>query len=120
MLGDELPQLADHDLVAPKGEVGVDPVLDGAQAKLLEPCDLRLGERLVRELRQGRSAPERECLPDAIGGRGGVAGAEAAPPDLDECDELVDVTGLRGDVEDVAQPLRHERLVAVRLEDAAE
>ena len=77
-------------------------------------------ERLVRELRQGRSAPERERLPEAIGGRGGVAGAEAEPPVLDECGELVDVTGARGDAEDVARPLRHERLVAVRVEDAAE
>ena len=94
-----------HELrLASEGELGVDPVLDDAQAKLLEPCDLRLGERLVRELRQGRAAPEGERRTEAIGGRGGVAVGEPPPPLLDECGELVDVAGTGGDAEDVAGP----------------
>jgi hypothetical protein len=60
--GQQTPELA-HDLqVPPGGEMGLGPRLQRRQALLLEPRDLRLGERLERQLRQRRPTPQRERL----------------------------------------------------------
>ena len=48
--------------MAPGIEVGGDARVESGQAALLEPCSLRLGERLVRDVGQGRPPPERERL----------------------------------------------------------
>jgi len=48
--------------MATEREVGFDPLLECRQSELLQPPDLDLRERVVRELRQRRTAPEREPL----------------------------------------------------------
>ena len=55
-----LLELADELGSATKLELGLDPLLDGGQPQLLEPGGLVLGERLVREVGQRRTAPELE------------------------------------------------------------
>ena len=60
MLGDECLELPDELVVAPEGEVGVDPELERRQPDLLEPGDRRLGEAFVGELRERRAPPERQ------------------------------------------------------------
>ena len=62
MLRDERLQLGDH-LGVPAGlEVGVDRHLGGAQPQVLEPADLRGGERLVGDVGERVAAPQRERL----------------------------------------------------------
>ena len=60
VLRDERLQLADELLVAAKREIGVDTVGERRQVNLLESPDLRLRKGLVGEIRERRSAPERE------------------------------------------------------------
>ena len=55
-LGDELG-------IAAEGEIHLDPFLEGLEPKLLEPRDLGLRPRLVGELDQRLSSPERKRLP---------------------------------------------------------
>jgi hypothetical protein len=69
-------ELADQVGAAAEREIGLDPVLERRQPLLLEPCDLRLGERLVGQLREGRPAPQRKGLPEALGGGRRVTGVE--------------------------------------------
>ena len=54
-LGDELGLTAEC-------EVGVDARLERGQAEFLEAADLGLGERLVGEVGERRSAPQAESL----------------------------------------------------------
>ena len=61
MRSDELLELRDDLLVAAELELGLDPPLQQVQAQLLEPTDLRSGERQVGELAERWAAPEREA-----------------------------------------------------------
>jgi hypothetical protein len=47
--------------VPAKAQVGLDPVLENAQAQLFEPVGL-MPQGVRRETGQGRAAPKRECL----------------------------------------------------------
>jgi hypothetical protein len=62
MRGDERLELADEVGPVPRPQVGVDPPLEGDQAQLLEPGDLRLGELLVGEVGERAPVPEAERL----------------------------------------------------------
>jgi hypothetical protein len=68
MRGDERLELADEVSPAPRPQVGVDALLEGDQAQLLEPGDLRLGELLVAEVGERGPVPEAERLAES--GRG--------------------------------------------------
>ena len=61
-LAHDVLQLPDQLRSATKLELGVDPLLDGRQPQLLEPCRLVLGEAFVREVGQRLTAPELERL----------------------------------------------------------
>jgi hypothetical protein len=53
-----------HDGVVPAElELRLEPLLERGQAQLVEPCDLLLQERLEGEIRERRSAPQRERVP---------------------------------------------------------
>ena len=66
---DERRQLADELRVLPAGEIGVDPRLERRKPLLLELA-ARLGrERLVREIGERLSTPERERLAEACAPR---------------------------------------------------
>ena len=58
--GHECLELAGERAMAPGIEVGVDPGLERAEAQLLEPRRLRLGELLERDVRERLPAPEGE------------------------------------------------------------
>src|SRR5262245_31900368 len=58
MLVDEHFQLADELTVPTQGQVCLDAQLERREAKLLEAKDLRLRERLAREVGESRPAPE--------------------------------------------------------------
>ncbi len=58
--GDERLELPDQLVVAPEGEVGVDPELERREAYLLEPRRRSLCKTLVGEIRERRAPPQRE------------------------------------------------------------
>ena len=58
--GDQRLELGQDVLVAAEREVGLDPILERGEPQVLEPPDLVLRERLVREVGERRAAPERE------------------------------------------------------------
>lgn len=62
VLHHELGQLPAQLRVGAEGEVGLDPVLYGAEAQLAQPGDLRLGEGLEAEIGQCVAAPQRQRL----------------------------------------------------------
>ncbi len=66
MLDDERLELDDELLVASELEIGLDPLLLGGEAELVEARDLGLSEVRVSELRQRGAAPERERLPQLL------------------------------------------------------
>lgn len=87
-------------------ELGVDPFLDDAEAKLLELRDGRLREWVVRELGEGRPPPERLGLPQQGSARRCVQPARL----FDESSRAsrVDVVLLK--TQDVARRLRQETI----------
>src|SRR5262245_5099759 len=113
MPGDERFQLANELSLAAELELGVDPLLDRSEAQLLEARDLALGEGVVGEIGERRSAPERERLGQRRRTRRRVAAVRSDGPL--EAGE-VELLGL--DVEQVAgrariQSLRREQLAQV-------
>ncbi len=69
MLRDQRLELRDEVAVAAEREVGIDSLLERQEAKLVQPADRRLGEPLIRKLRERRAAPESECVAERICGR---------------------------------------------------
>src|SRR5712692_4508957 len=96
MLDDQRFELAHDVAVTREREVGLDPILGCREAKLLEPRDLALRKRLVREVGQGGTAPERERFPERAGSRLRIAASERIPALLDQALEPahVDLVGL--------------------------
>jgi len=60
MRNDEVFELGDDWSVQAQRELGIDPQLERGQPELLEPRDLELRERLIGEVCERRSAPERD------------------------------------------------------------
>ena len=92
--GDERFQLGDELGVPPEREVGLDPLLERDRAELLEPRDLRLRERLVEEVGERGTAPERERLAQSALGRDGISAFERGAPILCEPREAVEIDAL--------------------------
>ena len=63
MLADQQLELADKLGTRAKHEIGLDPLLEGFEPKLLEPSELGLRPGLVGELGQRLASPKRERLP---------------------------------------------------------
>ena len=117
MLGDERLELPDQVAVPAEREIGVDPLDQGAQVKLLEPADLVAGERLVGEVGERRAAPERERLAQQQRSRSGSPAACALLPFFELLPEAVDVELARLDTERITSRLRLQTVVA---QDAAQ
>ena len=58
LFGDERLQLGDDGVVPAEREVGVDALLEGREAEVVEPPGPDLRERLAAKLRKRRTAPE--------------------------------------------------------------
>ena len=80
--------------VSTGGEIEVDPVLERREPALVEPCGVRPGERLVRQVGERRAAPERERLADPVRTR---CGQPLEPVDVElvrlDADEVARRTG---------------------------
>src|SRR6478609_1763203 len=104
MLRDEPFELGDELSARAELEVGVDPLLQGFQAELLEPADLALREALQLEVAERRAAPQRQRLAQRAG-----SPLRILPPRLrDEPLEATEIELLGLDPEQVAGRLRDE------------
>jgi hypothetical protein len=110
MLGHERLELSDQLVMTPELEIGVDPELDGGGSDLLQPRDRGLRELLVREVREGRTAPLRQRLPQAFGRLSGQPAGQQAPPLVHQSLEAVEVERLRLDPQDVPGRPRREHV----------
>ena len=103
----ECLELADQLARLPDRELRLDPLLLRFLTELLEPCDLRLGERLEREVGQRVAAPQGERI-----GRASCRPHRLADARLRE--QLLEanrVQRLRVDVEHISGRSREQRQV---------
>src|SRR3954452_14051517 len=95
-------------------ELGIDELLPCGGAKLLEPGDLHLHERLERKVGQCRPAPKAERLAQELRAPVSVAAVRSL---RDEALEAMQIDLFRLDVDDLAGVMRAHEL---RAEDLAE
>ena len=103
MVRDERLELGHELEMTRKGEIGLDPLFDRRQAQLLEPRDLALGERLVRDVGECRAPPEAERFSQQRGRVLGGSGGQLAATLRHEPLELLEVELPRSDVEAVTR-----------------
>ena len=94
-------ELADELRRAATSEVRLDPALQRGEVELLEALRLPRCERL-RELAQRRTAPQRERLAQASGGRARVTRRECRTPFPGEAQEAIQVERFRVELQHVA------------------
>ena len=81
--------------MVPELEIRLDPMLERAEPQFLEARDLRLGERLIREIGERRAAPQAQRLHEYAACRVCIAGGQRLAPVVDECLETFCVHPLR-------------------------
>ena len=112
VLSDERLELPDEVGVPAERQVGVDPLDQRIQAKLLEPTDLVLGERLIGELRERRAAPHRERFAQQRRRTLRVTGGLRRAPVREPLPEPVDVELTLPDTECITSCQRLQTVVA--------
>jgi hypothetical protein len=118
VLADERVELA-RDLGMPAaGEVGVDPRAEAAEAQILEPRDLGLGEALVGDVGERRPAPELERVLQRGGRLPRLTARELLAPQPQAPLEAVGVERVRRESQAVAAALGHDQVLAQRGPDA--
>ena len=123
ILSDQRLELAHQVAVAAERQIGVDAQLERDGTAFFQPGDLAPRERLVRDVRQRRSAPQRESLAQPSGRIGGAPVLQCRGRIADELLEAVEVklTALHAKLIGVAsrlQPL--PRTVAERTTQLAD
>ena len=93
----QLAQLADDGGVAAEAQIGVDAVLGGDEAPLLEAGRVPPGEVEVRELEQRRAPPQPQRLLEQLAGARGVARQQRGAALLGQRLEPPGVEGVRRD-----------------------
>jgi hypothetical protein len=100
------------DAVSRQQRVG--EVLHGRDTRLFQRLGRRLRERLVRDVRQRRSTPQRERTLQREGGPVRVPGGQRLAPSRGKALEPVDVQAVLGHRQQVAGVAGHDRVVAQR------
>jgi hypothetical protein len=95
MLRDQRLQLSDDLGVLTELELGVDQLLERGEPQLVQACDLGLGERLVGEVVERPTAPQRQSLLEHRRGGRGASRCQLGPALGEEPLEPVGVERLR-------------------------
>jgi hypothetical protein len=103
--------------VASERQVGLDPGLERRQAKLLEPRDVELRERVERELGQRRAAPQRQRPAQRLARPPGLAGGQRLASLLGEPVEHLGVERAGRQGQDVPRRDRGDGVVPERLSE---
>ena len=111
MLGNELLELRHELRVAAEPEIGLDPLLDGGEAQLLQAKPLTPGERMAFELGERRALPHIEGLAETAGG----CSRFQAPRLGDEILEPLQVELAWFDVERISRATRLDPVTAQEL-----
>src|SRR5258708_6545267 len=108
--GNDGLQFADDAGVLAERQIRLDPVFGNPGAQLLQPGDLRLSERLPREICERPAAPQRERLAKLPGGAAGLPRSQRALAGLRQVLEPGQVNLLwRGPQEVATRPGQHTR-----------
>jgi len=114
--GDQRLQLADQLGVPAEGQVGVQALLEGDQAGLLEGWCRGPAQRLGGDVGQRRSPPERQRPAELFGRLASVTGGHGPPAAVGRLPEAVPIELARLDPEQVAaRPGQQHRRRPVRL-----
>ena len=105
-------ELRDQPGVPSEGQVGLDPILDRAEAQLREPGYLVAGEVLVGEVGERLTAPQLERGPELLGRPGGIAAVECLASLVREPFEPVGVDLIRAYVKRVSPAAGYEDALA--------
>src|SRR5207302_6591023 len=100
--GHQRLELAHQVGMASERQRGLDALLGGPEAKLLESGRLPLREGLVRELGQGRAPPQGESFGEGGERRGGGVDLVGPSPLFDQTLEAQEVEVLGTDLEEIA------------------
>ena len=111
-LGDQLGATSDR-------ELGVNPILQSAKPALLEPLRLERGKRLVEEIGEGRSSPDRQRVAQGLRRRRSVAGRSGIAPTAHQALEAAKVQLFGADAQPVSgrsanEPIRAEQAAQPR------
>ena len=118
MLADQDLELLDHLGVAAERELRLDPLLQRRDPQVLQASDLREGERLVGEVRQRISAPQRQRLLELGPAESARSPASSARPGRGPL-EAVQVEPLGIDLQLVAALARDDRAGAAASSEPA-
>ena len=103
LCGDQLLELSHQRVVPPEREIRIDPKLESRAPDLLQPCDRRLGERLVLEVRKRRTSPQRQRFVQALGRLGREPAGLQLPRLVHQLLEPMQVQVIALDSDDVAR-----------------
>jgi hypothetical protein len=95
-------ELADQLGVAAEGQLGLEPLVEDAQALLLQAGGLGLGEAHPLEVGQRPPAPQPQRPPEPVGGRVQLPGRPGRPGLGEQALEVGQVELLRPDLDEVA------------------
>src|SRR5450755_307061 len=96
-------------------KLGTNPVLQRRQARLLQPCDLALGERLKREIGQRRTAPQPQRLTQRLARAPRIARLQRAATGNQQRPEAIDIHLATIALQNVTTVAGEEHSVAERL-----
>src|SRR6516225_4847084 len=102
MVADSLFKFAHEIFCLAECEIGVDTLLEGEEAALLEPVGFPGRERLKEEIGERRPLPDRQRRGERARRRSAFAAPRERPAPLEERFEAVEVKLLRFDVHEVS------------------
>ncbi len=114
LLGDEALQLGDERSVTAERQLRIDSLLEGDEAKLVQPASLVRDDATIANVRERRALPQRECSSKSIRRKPGSAARECIASFAVEPLEPPRVDQLILDIEHVAGRPREKRVLTER------
>ena len=108
VVGDEVVQLADDEVVTAEQQVDADAVLQRGESALVQPRGDATRPRLLGDVLQGRAVPQRQRRGERGVGLGGAAVLQQRPAAIRPGGEDAGVDEVVADVEAVAARLEHQ------------
>ena len=120
MLAHKHVQLAERALVPPEGEIAVDAIHQRRQPQLVELRHLVSSARLELEPGERRATPERQRLPETLGGGFELSLRDVLARARHEALHAARVNGVRLDVQPIAAVRGRDRIVTGATERLAQ
>jgi hypothetical protein len=111
MLADERLELRHRSCGFAERELRIDPLLESRQPRFLQPRDLRLGERRVREIGERGTAPQPQRLTQPRGRAFSIARLERTSAFTDERLKAAEVDVARLDLQQIPAPAGDQQVL---------